>query len=337
MTAAPSSVPREIKLLVVQSRGASLLPFEELPSLVRPGDVWVVNDAATFPASLTGKTEAGAFVELRLLPHRPGRETWSAVLFGKGNWRTKTENREPPPRLQRGTRIFLAEGLVATVREIADFSPRVVECEMSAREAEVWAKIYRIGKPVQYAYLSDPLELDSVQTAYAGRPWASEMPSAGRPLSWNLLHSLRDRGASVHFLTHATGLSSTGEPEVDARLPFPEFFDIPESTVSAVLTAGARGSRIIAVGTSTMRALESSARSAKGLRAGRGETDLKITADFERKIVDGILSGLHSPGESHFELLQSFFPSEHFANAMRLAESAKLLSHEFGDSSFVLP
>jgi S-adenosylmethionine:tRNA ribosyltransferase-isomerase len=336
MKPAPSPESRrDTKLLVVTPEEIRVRPFAEIPSEVRAGDIWIVNDAATFPASLGGTTGDGSKVEVRFLPHREGRR-WSAILFGPGDWRDRTEDRPAPPALLPGNSIQFANSLRATVSEVSASSPRWVDLEFDRAEPEVWDAIYRIGRPIQYAHLTVELPLWSVQTPFASRPWASEMPSAGRLLHWRILNAMRRRGANLYFLTHATGLSTTGEAGLDARLPFPEFYEIPRSTVQAIQHAKKYGARVIAVGTSVMRALEGSANSPQGLREGAGETSLKIDMSYTRRIVDGILTGMHSPGESHYELLRSFLPHERLVSVEQVADSERFLSHEFGDASLIL-
>jgi S-adenosylmethionine:tRNA ribosyltransferase-isomerase len=186
---------------------------------------------------------------------------------------------------------------------------------------------------VQYSYIREPLPLNAVQTSYAARPWAAEMPSAGRPLRWLTLNALKDRGVSVVSLTHAAGLSATGDPALDAALPLPERYEIPAETVRAV----ERARRVVAVGTTVVRALEGNARSNGGkLTPGAGETDLVIGPNTSLAIVDGILSGMHEPGSSHFELLTAFAPKELLLEAATHAEQAGYLVHELGDSTLVL-
>jgi S-adenosylmethionine:tRNA ribosyltransferase-isomerase len=124
---------------------------------------------------------------------------------------------------------------------------------------------------------------------------------------------------------------------LDSRLPFPESFEIPQTTVDAIARAKNRGGRVIAVGTSVLRALEGSASSPTGLRAGKGCTDLVVGPGYHRKIVDGILSGIHIPGETHFELLRCFIPAERLTEGTSLADQAGFTSHEFGESTLILP
>src|SRR6185503_15959730 len=105
------------------------------------------------------------------------------------------------------------------------------------------------GRPVQYSYLEGPLELWHVQTLYAGRPWAAEQPSAGRPLTASVLRALEESGVRLAALTHAAGISSTGDAALDALLPLPERYEIPAATVAAIARARAGGGRVIAIGT----------------------------------------------------------------------------------------
>jgi S-adenosylmethionine:tRNA ribosyltransferase-isomerase len=201
----------------------------------------------------------------------------------------------------------------------------------------LWSALYRHGRPVQYSYAERPLELWDVQTAYAARPWAAEPPSAGRPLTWGLLAALHAAGVRTATLTHAAGLSSTGDPRLDAQLPFPERYEVPAETAAAARRARALGGRVIAVGTTVVRALESAVAADGAVRAASGVTDLKIDASHRRRVVDGILTGLHEPGSSHFALLTAFAPPETFESAFRCAEEAGYLAHEFGDAMLVRP
>jgi S-adenosylmethionine:tRNA ribosyltransferase-isomerase len=212
------------------------------------------------------------------------------------------------------------------------------------RGAALWQALYAHGRPVQYAYLQDDLALWSVQTVYAGRPWAAEMPSAGRPLSWEILNQLRRAGVELAWLTHAAGLSSTGEPALDAALPLPERYEIPDTTALLIARTRRRGGRVIAVGTTVVRALEGSALAAEAagmatqtLLLPSGVTDLRLTPTSRLRIVDGILTGIHSPEESHFQLLAAFCPLDLLQKGWEHAARTGYLCHEFGDLSLILP
>jgi S-adenosylmethionine:tRNA ribosyltransferase-isomerase len=163
------------------------------------------------------------------------------------------------------------------------------------------------------------------------------MPSAGRPLSWEILLALRRQGVRLASLTHAAGLSSTGDPDLDATLPLPERFEIPARTVAAVLESHENGGRVIAVGTTVVRALEGAAIEHGAVRSGPGVTDLHIGAGFHPRIVDGILTGIHATAESHFALLGAFAPHALLAAAAGYAEAHDFTTHELGDAMLILP
>ncbi|MDY7232662.1 S-adenosylmethionine:tRNA ribosyltransferase-isomerase [Hyalangium rubrum] len=308
---------------------------EQLPTLLRSGDLLVMNDAATLPASLQGQTEEGAALELRLLAREP-QGTWTAVLFGAGDWRMRTEDRPPPPVLPVGARLLLGP-LTARVVEVLPPSPRLLRVAFDAEGAALWAGLYRAGRPVQYSYLAGPLSLWHIQTAYAARPWAVEPPSAGLPLTWAMLLELRRNGVQLASLTHAAGLSSTGDPALDAALPRPERFELPSATVEAIHATRERGGRVIAVGTTVVRALEGRAAQGGGtLTPGEGVTDLLLGPGFQLRVVQGLLTGVHEPTTSHYTLLQAFAPQPLLKEAAKRAEALGYLGHEFGDACLIL-
>lgn len=346
MSAATSFVPAphprgrllDEKLLVVDTAHDEFRDARvaDLARFVDAGDLVVVNDAATLPASLRGRTKDGEPVEARLV-EPPFDRRARAILFGAGDWHTKTEDRKAPPILLAGDTIVF-DGLGATVVRVDFESPRFVELAFDASGDELWRRLFAAGRPIQYSYLDRELSLWDVQTAFASRPFAVEMPSAGRPLGWSLLADLQKKGVRLARLSHAAGISSSGDPKLDRRLPFPERFDLPRATVSAIATAKREGKRIVAVGTTVVRALEGCAALYDGaLVAGEGETDLRIGPSHRLRIVDAVLSGIHEPGSSHFSLLEAFAPQELLLRASAHAAAAGYLTHEFGDVCFVSP
>jgi len=311
-------------------RGATTVaPVAALVALLDPGDLLVVNDAATLPASLQIEGEA---LELRLL-QRLQDGAWDAALLGAGDWRTPTEKRPEPRAVGVGERLSLVGGLTARIDAKSQEHPRRVRLVFDQVDAALWRGLYAGGRAVQYAHLNAPLLLWDVQTAFPGRPWATEAPSAGHALSWELLLALRRKGVGVARLTHGCGLSSTGEPKLDRALPVGERYEIPEETVDAIARAHASCRRVIAVGTSVVRALESWAQ--RGERAGW--TTLRIGSAHALQVVDGILSGVHQEGESHHALLQAFAPAWLLARATEAAERAGFFNHEYGDLTLLLP
>jgi len=164
-----------------------------------------------------------------------------------------------------------------------------------------------------------------------------EMPSAGRPLRWSLLLDLRKRGVSLASVTHAAGLSSSGDAAIDATLPWEESFDIPAHTVQSIQEAQRRGGRVIAVGTSVVRALEGCAAEHGGeLHPGEGTTRILLGPGFAPRIVTGLFTGLHEATATHFALLQAFAPRPLLERAYAHAEGHGYLGHELGDSCLIL-
>jgi S-adenosylmethionine:tRNA ribosyltransferase-isomerase len=302
-----------------------------LPALVARGDLVIVNDAATLPASLRLTSHDA---EMRLAAHAPDG-AFHAVVLGAGTWRTPTERRGPAPRLRPGERVTSGE-LTATVVAVDATEPALVTLRFEQTGAAFERALYARGEVVQYSYLARPLELWDVQSRFSARPWAFEPASAGMALPFELIVALRGRGVEVAALSHAAGLSSTGSASLDRRLPLPERYEIPEATRLAVERAHERRGRVVAIGTTVVRALESSFAEHGALRAGIGEARLVIGPEFRPRVVDGLLTGMHAAGTSHFALLRAFAPVELLERALDVAAQAGYLEHEFGDACLVL-
>jgi S-adenosylmethionine:tRNA ribosyltransferase-isomerase len=336
----PASWPREDplaeRMLVIDPARRSFddASVGDLRRALREGDLLVVNDAATFPGSLRGLTATGAVVEIRLAAeHEDG--TWTALLFGDGDWRTRTEDRPPAPAIARGERLLFGGSLVAVI-EALDAEHRVATIRFDRDSEASWQAIYALGRPIQYAHVRGELPLWHVQNRYAGRPWAAEMPSAGHALTWELLLDLRRKGVELAAVTHAAGISSTGSVTLDATLPWPERFLVPAETARTIGATRRRGGRVIAIGTSVVRALESAVDDRGEPVASSGVTTLLLGPRSTLRVVDGIFTGVHEIGTSHRALLGAFAPAELLASAYDHAERAGYLGHEFGDATLVL-
>lgn len=327
---APRVDPGTVRLLSVDAATARIADggLTELADRLQPGDLLVCNDAATLPASLAGRTGDGAAVEVRLAGEQPDG-SYLAVLFGAGDWRERTEDRAPPPALRVGARLRF-DGLVADVVGVDAQAPRLVRLRFDRCGADLVRALYAIGRPVQYSHLRAALDVWDVQTPFAGRPWAVEAPSASLPVTHELLALLRARGVAFARVTHAAGLSSTGDAALDARLPFAERFEVPAATMVAVAATRRRGGRVVAAGTTVVRALESAALR-DGVETVGGWTELRLSAATRLAVVDAILTGMHEPGTSHFELLTAFAPRELLLAAHSRATALGYLAHEFGD------
>jgi S-adenosylmethionine:tRNA ribosyltransferase-isomerase len=334
----PAQRSPDARLLVVNAQGAlTHARRARLADFLKPGDLLVANDAATMPASLTGThVRTGGAIEVRLAGRRSlavdDLREFTAVVFGEGDWRTPTEHRALPPALRPGDVLALGP-LRARVLDLQGH-PRLVSLRFEGDADAIWAGIAQHGKPIQYAHVPHPLALWDVWTRVAALPVAFEPPSAGFVLDWALLSALKVRGVGFATLTHAAGISSTGDDMLDARLPLDEPYFIPEATVGAIATARAQCRRVVALGTTVTRALEHAAAKG-GLRAGAGLAIQRIGPGSPLRVVDAIISGTHEPGTSHYELLRAFAPDDVLRRASGALEALGYLTHEFGDSVLI--
>lgn len=332
---APIQRPPDARLLCVDAFGQWQHGVRSrLPDLLRPGDVVIANDAATLPASLRGthvpstrEIEVRLAARTSLSPSTIDRVV--AVVFGEGDFHVRTEDRPQPPPLRRGDRLLLGP-LRATVTSLVNH-PRLVLLHFDGTADAIWRGLARHGRPVQYAHLQQPLAIWDTWTPIAGPPVAFEPPSAGFALNWGVLDAMAARGISFATLTHAAGLSSTGDPVLDAMLPFDEPYVIPQSTARLVNRAHAEGRRIVAVGTSVVRALEHSGADG-AVRAGAGLATGCLGAGSALRIVDALLTGTHEPGTSHHELLRAFLPDSTLDVVDDVLDRSGYRTHEFGDS-----
>jgi S-adenosylmethionine:tRNA ribosyltransferase-isomerase len=289
--------------------------FRELPSFLRRGDLLVVNDSATLAATLVARRADGMSFRLHLSTHAGG-ELWIA------------EPREP---VSPGERAALADGAHATFLAPVDaVHPRLWYTALSLAQP-VGKFLARHGTPIRYRYVAEPLPLGAYQTIFARVPGSAEMPSAGRPFSQRTLGDLRRAGVARATITLHAGVSS---PERHER-PYREWFDVPAPTALAVNAARARGGRVVAVGTTVVRALESAARGGEAAAAS-GWTDLIVTPQRGVAVIDGLLTGFHEPEASHLDLLRAFADEVLLRSAYAHALDAGYLWHEFGDVHLLL-
>jgi S-adenosylmethionine:tRNA ribosyltransferase-isomerase len=335
----PVQRPLDARLLVVDGEGCiTHAPRSRLINFLQPGDLVIANDAATLPASLYGvHLPSGAAIEVRLA----GRSSlaaidvhaFSAIVFGAGDFHTRTEDRPLPPALSPGDRFVLGP-LSATIEALLDH-PRLVRLRFAGSPREVWAGLARHGRPIQYAHMPTPLALWDVWTPIAGLPVAFEPPSAGFALDWKSIRAMRERGIAFATITLAAGISSTGDTELDRRLPFDEPYRIPTTTASAIQRVRSQGGRIVAIGTTVVRALEHAAAHDGVIRAGDGTADQRMGPTSRLRVVEAILSGTHERGSSHYELLRAFLDDATLGDADAALELGGYRTHEFGDSVLI--
>lgn len=319
------------KLLVIAGGRIEHREFSALPEYLDAGDWVVVNDAATLPASLQGRhARTSGEVEIRLAAATRDPKIWRAVVFGPGTWRSKTEERPAPPALAVGDLIEFGSSLRGRVRKIDQ--PRLIEIEFLTEH--LWQEIYAVGKPVQYSYLEDELASWDQQTIFSGAPIAVEPPSASFPFTWDLVFQLKEKGVNVARVSHATGLSDTGDPALNGLLPLPELSLVPMETREALARAKRDGRRIVAVGTGVVRALETWAGTEGDAKTVF--TELKISPDHDLTVATGLLTGMHEEGASHLGLVGAFVGKEILAKAYGEAKERGYLWHEYGDVCLIL-
>src|SRR3989441_2181060 len=321
----------EVRLMVIERASGSVehTRFDRLGDFLRAGDLLVFNSSRTLPASLAGCTKQGPCIEIRLAGHLPD-DSWLALLLCK--------NGDPfSCGLRPGMQVEFGAGLKATVHERDEDIPRLWRLSFSKHGAELISLLYRLGQPVRYEYISAPWGLDYYQTVYTREPGSAEMPSAGRAFTWKLLFDLQRSGVEVAYIVLHTGLSSYMDDDLDAQHPSSEEeYYVSQPAAEKINCAHERGRRVIAVGTTVVRALESIAAEAGRVHEGHGYTRLRITAHHALKAVDGLLTGVHEAEACHLDLLAAFLPARKIQEAYTEAVRRKYLWHEFGDLNLIL-
>lgn len=295
--------------------------FFELGRYLRAGDVLVLNNSRTIPAVLQARTDGGTPAEVRLSSRRSERD-WLALLLS-------------PAPLAPGDTLTFDAGLEALVTRIPPGEP-LAEIRFSACCLRLTDALYRLGRPVHYEYVSQPWDLGYYQTVYADHPGSVEMPSAGRAFTWELLLRLRRQGVRLAYLSLHAGLSYYMDDRwIKDPGAAPEEFHIPAEAAGMVNAARAGGHRVVAVGTTVVRALEYAGRDGL-LSAGHGWADLYVGPGYRLRVVDGLLTGFHEPEASHLDMLSAFIRPDQLHAAYQEAIRQRYLWHEFGDMNLII-
>ncbi len=313
--------------LMVGSRATGMIlddHFPNLPAYLKKGDVLVVNVSATLPAALPATTTAGTRLLVHLSSPLPGG-LWAVELrtpHGQGS--------EPGPDLDPQILMLPDGGKV----ELLSRHPRVRRLWLAALHltSEIEDYLRARGRPIRYRYAEGDWPLSAYQTVYATESGSAEMPSAGRPFTHEILVRLVALGVTVLPVTLHSGVASMEEGEE----PIEERYRVPASTAAAVNVLREGGGRVIAVGTSTVRALETVVDDRGYLHPGSGYTDLVIGPDRPPRAVDGLLTGWHEPRASHLMLVESVGGRRLLTEMYRRAVENGYAWHEFGDSSLIL-
>ena len=317
-----------VKLMIAGPDRVVHARFSDLGDHLAAGDLLVVNNSATLPAAVDGVRRAATIVvhfsaalddHLWVVELRPAVNATSSL-----------------PDIQSGERIGLPDGaalvVVDSFPEPGAPGSRLWTARL-AIEGDVTAYLGRHGRPIRYSYVPRPWPMSSYQTVFARRPGSAEMASAARPFSAELVTSLVSAGIAIAPITLHAGVSSAepGEP------PVAEPFDVPSATARLVNLTHASGGRVIAVGTTATRAVESAADTDGTVHPATGWTDLVLGPDRPPRVVDGLITGWHDAGASHLLLLEAVAGPQLVAAAYREAVEHRYLWHEFGDSALLLP
>ena len=313
----------EVRLMVATRRDEKLVHarFRELPRHLAPGDLLVVNVSAPVPAALPALRPDGTSLELRLSTPRPDDRWLVELRLG----REKFEGGEA------GERLTLPHGGQATL--LGRYAGgRLWRAELSLSKP-LDRYLAEHGRPIRYGYVPKPWPLETYKNVYATEPGSAEPPSAGRPFTHELLSRLVSKGVLVAPIVLHTGVASLERGEA----PYPERFRVPEETARLVNAVHGWRGRVIAVGTTVVRALESVASSNGAVEPYEGWTSLVVEPARGLWTVDGLLTGWHEPRASHLDLLRAAAGDELVERSYRTALDLGYLWHEFGDSQLILP
>lgn len=307
----------DVRMMVLYENGELVhRNFNNVRDFLNEGDLLILNNSRTLPAELTGNVE-GELVRLRL-SRRLSDNQWEG-LFSVG-------------QADIGDTIRFDDELTALVTR--DDGP-FVHLLFSKEGVDLLGSFYTIGEPIRYEYILDSWELERYQTVYGTIPGSVEMTSAGRAITWELLFSLQEKGVQIGYVTLHTGLSDllqeNWSPNPSEHL---EEYHVSEETAGMVNKALREGRRIIAVGTTVVRAIETAFDSE--VRAGTGLTNLYINSTSKLNVINGLLTGFHEPEASHLDMLSAFVSEPVLRNAYNEAVNQNYLWHEFGDVNLIL-
>jgi S-adenosylmethionine:tRNA ribosyltransferase-isomerase len=342
----------DVRLMVAYRHDGRLVHarFRDLPDFLAPGDLLVINTSGTLPASLDARRDDGTRLELHLstpLPSGGGPVDLTTPADGRPQiWvvelRRPTGGDSLPFRTATpGEVLALPE---ATAEILEPYPPDCGPIERRAVDSRLWTAALRLrgglgpylerhGRPIRYGYVTREWPVSSYQTVYAMEAGSAEMPSAGRAFTPEMITALIAGGVDVAPVTLHAGVASLEEHEA----PPAEFFRVPEETARRVAVARRAGGRIVAVGTTVVRALETMADEDGAVHGGTGWTRLVVTAERGVRAVDGLLTGWHEPRASHLLMLEAVAGRALLEASYRAALERGYLWHEFGDLHLVLP
>jgi S-adenosylmethionine:tRNA ribosyltransferase-isomerase len=316
-----------VRMLVAYRHDLRLVhsTFALLPAFLEPGDLVVINTSGTIPAAFDAVSDDGTAVVVHLSTCLDD-DRWSVELRRLADHATRRWTGAVPRRL------LLAGGASLTLLEPYGAGERLWVAELDLPvPALTWLAVH--GRPIRYRYVERPWPISTYQNVYVTEPGSAEMPSAGRPFTADLITRLVAKGVGVTPIVLHTGVASL-EPD---ELPYPERVHVPAPTAQRVNATHAAGGRVIAVGTTVVRALETAGSVDGVVVPFDGWTDLVITAERGVDVVDGLITGWHEPEASHLMMLEAIAGRELLERSYAASLADGYLWHEFGDTHLILP
>jgi S-adenosylmethionine:tRNA ribosyltransferase-isomerase len=322
----------EVRLLVVDSERIEHTRFRDIGRFLDAGDLLVVNTSGTVNAALDGLRADGRSVVVHFSsPLEDG--TWVVELRTAPRAAKPVLDASPGEslKLPRGTTLTLVAPYPSQANVLPHRGTRLWRARIGG--GPITRLLVREGRPIAYGYLSERWPAAFYQTVFANEPGSAEMPSAARPFTTELVTRLVASGISIAPIVLHTGVSSQefGEP------PIAERFRVPAATANLVDSTRRAGGRVIAVGTTVVRALESAAMPDGSITPARGWTDLVLSSDNPARVVNGLVTGMHTPDASHLLLLEAVAGPGIVQRAYDAALERRYLWHEFGDLTLLLP
>ena len=313
------------RLLVLDKNSGAMehRHFYDLPDYLRPGDCLVLNDSRVIPARLFGTRSTGGAVEVVLLKELEG-----------GRWECLSR---PGKKMRPGTEVTFGSGeLTAVVEEVLPDGNRILRFRYEGIFLEILERLGQMPLPPYIkAQLADP---ERYQTVYAREPGSAAAPTAGLHFTPELLDRIRDMGIDVRFVTLHVGLGTfrpVKAENIEEHEMHSEYCTVPADTAAAIMAAKARGSRVVAVGTTSCRTLESFAKEDGSIAAAAGWTNIFIYPGYKFKCIDALVTNFHLPGSTLVMLVSALAGRENILNAYRIAVAEKYRFFSFGDAMFI--
>lgn len=324
----PSPQRGETSLMVLHRKAGVIehQGFQNITQYLNPGDLLVTNNTRVLPARLIGKKETGGRVEILLIPSWNGTKgTWVALMKGSG-------------KLKRGARIRFEQGLEGEVEEVKDGKGKV-RFSYQGEVLDILKKIGHIPLPLYIKREDEPLDRDRYQTIFAERDGSIAAPTAGLHFTPSLLQSLKDKGVRNTMITLHIGMGTfipVKAQNIEDHHMETEWIEISEETAREIEETKTRGGKIIAVGTTTTRALESFSNGNGGVRSDKGMTSLFIYPPYRFRVIDGLITNFHLPKSTLIMLVSAFAGKDFLRRAYQEAVDRKYRFYSYGDAMLIL-